>query len=321
MFGNFVLKNVDQSVFVKSARQQSLVAFLALHAGTPHSRQSLAFLFWPDSSEEQAHTSLRNLLFQLRRDLPEIECLLCFGTRAVEWCSEAGVTVDVAAFRRALDRAKEAGDDEHRIQAALEEAVACDTNDLLPALYDEWILSERERLRQLYVQALDRLIVLQESRRAYDKAVVYAKQLLAHDPLHEATYRRLMRLHALNHERSAALRTYVTCAEVLQRELGVTPDMETDELYHRLLREQEIDEVAANAVGISFPQSVAVTPLVGRQFAWQQMMESWQRVGRGEPHLLLISGEAGIGKTRLVEELVQDNTSGHRHHYRPLLPR
>jgi DNA-binding SARP family transcriptional activator len=114
--------------------------------------------------------------------------------------------VDVAAFEHALHRAEEAGDDERRIQAALEEAVGCYTGDLLPALYDEWILSARERLRSLFLQALDRLIVLLESQRAYTQAIAYAVQLLQHDPLHEATYRRLMRLYALNHDRTAALR-------------------------------------------------------------------------------------------------------------------
>jgi predicted ATPase/DNA-binding SARP family transcriptional activator len=293
---------------VRSQRQQSLLAYLAMHGGAPQSRQQLAFLFWPDSSETQARTNLRNLLHQLRRDLPEAERLLCISTRNVEWRSETGSTLDVAAFECALRRAEEAGDDERRIQAALKEAVDCYTGDLLPALYDDWILSVRERLRGLFLQALDRLIVLLESQRDYARAIAYAVQLLQHDPLHEATYRRLMRLHALNHDRTAALRVYATCAQLLQRELDVAPEPATVELYQQLLQEQEGSERVAESAESSLQQPVALTPLVGRQFAWQQMMESWQRAARGEPHLLLISGEAGIGKTRLTEELVQWTT-------------
>jgi DNA-binding SARP family transcriptional activator len=308
LLGDFrLVHNGAPITSVRSQRQQSLLAYLAMHGGA-QPRQQLAFLFWPDSSEAQSRTNLRNLLHQLRRDLPEAERLLCISTRNVEWRSEAGSTLDVAAFECALRRAEEAGDDERRIQAALEEALACYTGDLLPALYDEWILSARERLRGLFLQALDRLIVLLESQRAYTQAIAYAVQLLQHDPLHEATYRRLMRLHALNHDRTAALRVYASCTQILQRELDVTPEPATVELYQQLLNEQEgVERVAESAKSPSL-QPVTITPLVGRQIAWQQIMGRWQRSAVGEPHLLLISGEAGIGKTRLAEELVQWTT-------------
>jgi DNA-binding SARP family transcriptional activator len=69
---------------VRSQRQQSLLAYLAMHGSAPQSRQQLAFLFWPDSSEAQSRTNLRNLLHQLRRDLPGAERLLCISTRNVE---------------------------------------------------------------------------------------------------------------------------------------------------------------------------------------------------------------------------------------------
>jgi DNA-binding SARP family transcriptional activator/predicted ATPase len=293
---------------VSSPRQQSLLAYLVLHRDALQPRQHLAFLFWPDSSETQARTNLRNLLHQLRRDLPDAERLLCISTRSIEWRNEMECRLDVAVFEHALRQAEEAGADEHRIQAALKEAITCYTGDLLPNLYDEWVLAERERLRMLFGQALDRLVILLEGQRDYARAIGYAVQLLHHDPLHEATYRRLMRLHALNHDRAAALRVYTTCVEVLQRELDVTPGPEMVELYQRLVREQGISEPPPKSVAAFSPHLAATMPLVGRQTAWQQLVESWQCAAGGEPHLVLISGEAGIGKTRLVEELVQWTT-------------
>ncbi|MBX3000005.1 MAG: AAA family ATPase [Caldilineaceae bacterium] len=288
---------------ISSQRQQSLLAYLALHSDTPQTRQHLAFLFWLDSNEAQARTNLRNLLHQLRRDLPQVERLLCISTKSVEWRSEAECSVDVAEFERALRQAEEAGADEQRIQAALEQAFACYTGDLLPALYDEWVLAERERLHTLFLQALDRLVVLLEGQRDYTRAIGYAVQLLHHDPLHEATYRRLMRLHALNHDRAAALRVYAACVEMLQRELGVAPGDETLALYQHLVSEDDLSRPSPES-----GSPIASTPLVGRQTAWRQVMDRWQRAAGGEPHLLLISGEAGIGKTRLAEELVQWTT-------------
>ena len=92
----------------------------------------------------------------------------------------------------------------------MEEAVELCAGDLLPDCYDDWILPARERLRQVFSQALDQLIRLTESQRDYRSAIRYGRCLLQHDPLREATYRRLMRLYALTGDRARALRVYRT---------------------------------------------------------------------------------------------------------------
>jgi DNA-binding SARP family transcriptional activator len=101
--------------------------------------------------------------------------------------------------------------------------VALYRGDLLPSCYDDWILPERERLRQAFVEATERLIALLEDERDYRAAIGYAQRLLKHDPLQEAIYCHLMRLHALSGDRAAALRAYHACAAILQRELDVEP--------------------------------------------------------------------------------------------------
>jgi len=226
--GEFNLVYGDRPVTtVNTARLQSLLAYLVLHRDAPHPRYHLAFQFWPDSTESQAHTNLRKLFHQLRQALPDADCFLCADTHTVQWRPDAPFTLDVAEFKNAVSQAA--------ASKALCDAVALYRGDLLPSCYDDWILPERERLQQTFVEATERLIALLEDERDYRTAIGYAQRLLQHDPLHEAAHRHLMRLHALSGDRAAALRTYHVCATTLQRELGVEPGPATREVYERLL--------------------------------------------------------------------------------------
>ncbi len=274
-----------------------------LHADTPQQRQYLAFRFWPDSTEKQARTNLRQLLHNLRRALPLADHFIVASTQTLQWHPDAPFTLDVASFEQALIRAERAdrrGAPDARRQT-LEEAVRLYTGDLLPGCYDEWIEPKRERLRQQYIAALDRLVRLLEQQRAYQKAIPYAVRLLQEEPLRETTYRALMRLHALLSDRASALRVYHRCATVLEEELGVEPDPATRQLHERLLNMQApVEEQPAP----SSPGSAAALPLVGRQSEWNRLGAAWHTATHEQSHLALIAGEAGVGKTRLAEELL-----------------
>ena len=125
-------------------------------------------------------------------------------------------------------------------------------------------------------------MLLYEPRRAYAAAIAAAQQLLHHDPLHEATYRRLMRLHALNGDRAAALRVYHTCTSILEQELGVEPGAATHELYERL--------VHATGDQIEQPPREPGLNLVGRADEWQTLQAAWRPPARRRP---LRRGERG----------------------------
>jgi DNA-binding SARP family transcriptional activator len=318
LLGDFSLLLGDAPVTtVDWPRLQSLLTYLVLHRAAPQSRTYLAAQLWPDSTEAQAHTNLRSLVHRLRHDLPEADLFLRSERQTLQWSPHPDVpwTLDVADFERALAQAEQVRSPV-AARAGREEAVALYRGDLLPGCYDEWILPERERLRQAFVGALEQLILLLERERAYPAAISTAQRLLRYDPLHETTYRHLMRLYAISGDRAAALRTYHTCATVLDHELEAEPGLATQKAYQRLLQQQmpSVSPVASPTA------LVASAPLVGRRPEWAQLQDTWQRASAGRPQMVVLTGEAGIGKTRLAEELLawvgrQGMTSAHARCY------
>src|SRR5579859_5359689 len=276
-----------QPVAEMHGRQQALLTYLVLNRRQPLSRQHLAGLFWPDSDDSQALTNLRRELHTLRRALPYADRLMAVEPGTLRWTGDAPATCDVLEFEAAIER----GDVE-----GLREAMRVYRGALLPDCYEDWIGPERERLHTMAVDALRRLTTALEEQRAYPEAIRYARRLLAMDPLDESTHRKLMRLHALQGERAAALHAYHSCATILERELGVAPEVETRAIFERLLDAREHQ---------SRPPWVSAPPLVGRDREWAALLSTWNAAAEGNPRMVVIRGEAGIGKTRLAEELMQ----------------
>ncbi len=295
LLGNFQMAWAGEPVAgMNQARLQELLAYLALRRGRPLPRQSTAFLFWPDSSERQALTNFRHLLHRLRKTLPEADRFLAVDDLTAQWRDDPACQVDAVAFEAALARARGAADPDERAEQ-LQRATALYGGEFLPGCYSDWALVERERLAQENARALQQLIVLHEKRRQYREAIGFARELLRYDPLNEPAYTDLMRLHALNGDRAAALHAYHSCATLLRRELDVAPGWAARQMYERLLMQE--------SAPATLPGGMAVQ-LVGRDKPWADLQQAWRRAA-GRPQLALISGEAGIGKSRLAEELVE----------------
>jgi DNA-binding SARP family transcriptional activator len=243
LLGQFRLTVDDQPVDrPTTARLQSLLAYLLLHADAPQSRASLAFAFWPDASEANARNNLRQLLHQLRQSLPDPDRYLRADANSVQWTGDSSFSLDVAFFDKAVAEAEQAGragDAAGRL-AALERAVAICEGPLLPSCYDDWIGPARDRVAQRCKDAVASLVGLLEQQREYAGATTHVRHWLEHDPLDERAHRWLIRLLALAGDRAGALQAYRRCVDALKRELGAEPAAETVRVYERIRDAPEI---------------------------------------------------------------------------------
>ncbi len=299
LFGALDLRYGDRLLSpLASARAETLLTYLVLHRDTPQSRQHLAFILWPDSDEAQARTNLRHVLHDLRSALPDADRFLDVSPRTLRWRTDASYWLDVAAFEDALARSR--GNDADGGIAALQEAITTYAGDLLDGCYDDWLQAPREHLRMRYLEALERLTTLLSERGDYTQATGYAERLIHNDPLNEEAYRLLMRLHEARGQLARALQTYHLCRATLERELGVEPSLATREAYEALLP-TECDRGSSGETVQTLSSSDS--SLVGRESELTRLTTLWRETRPGRAQVVLLSGEPGVGKTRLAEEL------------------
>lgn len=304
--------SIDATPYPFTARPKvlPLLAYLLLHRNTPLARDALAFALWTDESESNARANLRRHLNYLRQALPPPQNApwLLQENQSVRWNPNAPTWFDVMEFEaQTADHRTQTTDDAVR---RLSSAVALYTGDLLENVYEDWLVPERERLRALYQENLWRLVSLARARRDFSFALQYAQQLAQHDSLREDARRILMTLRYETGDRAGALREFEQFRQHLTNELGVEPMPETLALYENILRNEAVptdDERRTTKTDSSLVirPSSAVLPLVGRDAEIQQLRARWNRAAEGAGGMLLIGGEAGIGKTRLAQELAQ----------------
>jgi len=305
---------------LRARKTQALLAYLGALPEQTHSRDKLASLLWGDRSQSQARSRLRGSLFVLRRALaPADPPCLALDSEAV--ALEVGaVDVDAVAFRRLAQ-----ADD----MEALARAVELYRGDLLEglafrgALFEDWLIAERERLRELALDALAKLLAHQQRAGALESALQTALRLVALDPLQEPVHRTLMRLYDRFGRRSAALRQYQTCVGVLRRELNVEPEAETKQLYRELVRQQPQGSAkaqgsaastaapaASHSSGEVFPPlrplrttnlPIPSSSFVGRE---RELAEAGRLIV--SHRLLTLTGPGGSGKTRLAIQLAAE---------------
>ncbi len=300
LFGSFQLICRGKEIALVQPRLEELIALLAIHAGQPVTRIQIAHQLWPDSNEKQARANVRNILYRLKRAWPNRDEAIAIEGKHLTWRRDTTFQVDVQQFeeKSALERRSQNADERIRLLA---EAADCYQGDLLPDSFADWALAERERLRGDYVTVLERLVDALLDQRRYEEALQHAKALQRLDPLHEFAYRHLMRIYAALGDRAAALRVYHTCASTLQQELGVEPSPATEALRTRLL---DLEAQATLPDAPDMPQAVQRQRLIGRHDECRQLQNAWRHVQHGAAKCILIWGEAGIGKTRLAEELL-----------------
>jgi TolB-like protein len=231
------------TVDIGAKKTRALFAYLALSAGRAHPREKLATLLWSHRGDKQAYSSLRQALVELGRAFDTIQVSPLIKRQDTIAIDPAAVEVDATMFERLA-----AGNDleDLRKAARLYGGDLLDGIGVRDPVFEEWLLTERQRVRNLALTALRRLLAAERGQRA----VAVAQRLLTLDPLQEESHRALMRLHAEAGEIGLALRQYEFCREILNRELNVAPSPETEAL-RREIRLHPVD---------AMPQSDAETP-------------------------------------------------------------
>lgn len=227
LLGQFAVARDGRPLSIPSRPAQLLLAWLALNAGRPQSREELADRLWPDSSAANARANLRHALWQLRSALdddPRRAPCLRHDTHTItlEDCS----AVDTAALAR-----------EHPVLATddLLAAVSVYRGELLPGFYEPWVVLERERLAAVYDRRMTALLDRLAGEGRWDEVVEWAERWIARGDAPEPGYRAIMRACAARGDVAGVAATYRRCRTALREALDVEPSTET-----RLLAERAI---------------------------------------------------------------------------------
>jgi DNA-binding SARP family transcriptional activator/lipopolysaccharide biosynthesis regulator YciM len=313
------VEHEGKEIEVDTRKAIALLAYLAV-TRRRHARDSLAGLLWPEYNQTRARAALRRTLSSL--GAARAAGWLVADRESVDLLRDE-IWVDVDSFRALLAECRTHGHSEGEVCSAclapLSEAVALYRDDFLAgfslrdsAAFDDWQFFQSEELRRELAGALERLSRGYSAREEWEQAIRHARRWIALDPLHEPAHRWLMQLYAWAGQRAGALRQYRECVRILEGELGVSPLEETTRIYEAIqenslpppptlagegaLQAEELaGEIAAEA-----PVRPHNDQLVGREVEWASLLGAYQAAGDAG-HVVVLEGEAGIGKTRLAE--------------------
>jgi DNA-binding SARP family transcriptional activator len=205
----------------------------------------LANILWDDAHTDRPNRCLRKTLWQLRAALDSqsdhlSDYLLLVEPEWVQVNPEADLWLDVAAFEQAFNhvQGKPGKELDSRDVQTLQGAVDLYQGGLQESWYQDWYLYERERFQHMYLIMLDKLMDCCEAHGDYEAGLAYGTRILRYERARERTHRRLMRLHCLVGDRTAALRQYQRCVRALDEELDVKPAGRTLALYEQIRTDQ-----------------------------------------------------------------------------------
>ncbi len=303
MLGPPGVKKAGRPLSISRRQTRALLYYLAAHL-QPVPREQLCFLFWPDTPESTARRNFSRLLTLLRRALSTPTALVVSDDHVGLDASQ--VWADTATFER-LCRAPGS---QPRVEA-LQQAVDLYRGSFLTGFslptnpeFEAWMMQEQQTWERLYLGALATLIEARTVSGEYDAAIEYARRYLSVDDLAEDTHRRLIELYAAIGDYGSALRQFENCATILKRELGVSPLPETQAAYQAVLqgRPRPTQRATIAPTWATLPSLQA--PLIGRDEELHRLAQTYEQARSGRGGVVLIAGEAGIGKSRLMQDFV-----------------
>ena len=309
LFGSPQFQLDDVPVAANRRAVVALLAYLAVdsmeHPKRRYSRESLGVLLWTDYEPARALTNLRHTLWEISQFIGE--GWIVAEHESISLNPQADLFLDVAEFRLLLARASREADPLVRIPL-LREATRLYRGDFLSGFslkgasnFNEWVLSEDERLKRDLAAALNMIVDDYENLNQGQLAIPYAQRLIALDPLNEAPYRTLMQLYALTEQQTAAIQQYQRLEKLLRKELNLDPQPETRDLYKKI-RKGELKPLPSGRKLSGTESDLArhnlpteLTTFIGRE-------NERNEISRLILHnrLVTVVGSGGMGKTRLA---------------------
>ena len=250
-------------------RVRALIGWLALHPGT-HPRAYLAARLWPDVPDASARASLRTAIWSVRQS---------WGTAAEQVLDGSRNSIGLRGDQLWVDAL--AG-----IPAG--EAIGLGAGELLPGVDDDWVHAAREEHRSRLLRAVEELAAAADDDGRAADAVAWSRQRCALAPLDEAAHRALLRRLVATGDRAGAVVAARRFSQQLREELGVSPSPATRAVQSQL------------RTAVSLPPR---TRLFGRARELAALTAAWKAASEGAGHVVVLTGEAGIGKTSLLAEL------------------
>jgi DNA-binding SARP family transcriptional activator len=326
LLGEPVVKHGEQTLTFSTRKALALLTYLAVDGGT-HPRKTLSESFWPELDAEHGRAALRATLLELRKPLershgPGERAHLLVERDTLGFDQGSPLVLDLRLVESACKQVGRGvepleGQGHGALLEQLEQATRLARGPFLASFtlrdsqfFDDWTRQHREYWHLRVHQLFDALSKLYERAGDGERAIETVSRWLGFDPLNEEGYRRLMRLRFSQGDRAGALRAYANGRAMLADQLQVEPEPETTALAKRIRHTAPLRPARSRSLlppcpapGQS-PANLLDAPLLGRTAEFGTLIECYQRVHAGQPELVLLQGETGIGKTRLATEFV-----------------
>jgi DNA-binding SARP family transcriptional activator/predicted ATPase len=318
LLGQFKLQANDLPIVLPSRPAQSLLAYLVLNAGVTHRREKLANLIWPEATETNARSYLRQALWRIRKSLESgalnCEDYLQISDISVFFNDHSNYWLDADLLLETV----EAQPIEEMI-----EIIDLYRGELLPGFYDEWIILERDRLQSAFHQKMNLLLESLIQTGQWHDALMWSEQWIRLGYSPEPAFRALMSAYAGLGDQGMVSATYQRCADSLNRELGLEPSPETQRLYEQIRRGELVEFVSpppriADLTNQqpSFLDEGELQPVekpifVAREQELAKLDGYLGLTLAGQGRVVFITGEAGSGKTALIQEFTQRAQDAH----------
>src|SRR5579885_1997763 len=298
-------------------KPKQLLEILLTERGRVVSKDRIADLLWHDELPENASATIDTYVSVLRRHL-EPTTLHARDSRYIRRIrpgylfDTSEVEVDVDRFQVLIAEGQRARNDGDLERAGDAFAAAI---DLYRGAYLEdepqasWTLGPRERLKRAYIDLLVTAAEVATARGDFNKGLRLCERAIEYDAICEEAFRWAMLCSYALGRQDEALRTFQRCSKALAQELGTSPMPETDALHRRILQGVPVQQLLADVLpSVRMLQADRMDlPFLGRQTELAALEDAWRATAQGVL-LVMVEGEAGIGKSRLVTEFMGRRT-------------